>query len=713
MMNINWYRVVFIIFGGIFVLSTSVVHATDSATNAYASASAQVVIINQVRGKECCDPGTVEAFKLQIETLRTNGLSAAFAIRYDALKEKQYTDIFSNLDQNKFQAAAFLEITPGLAKDSGVNYAGDVDHWYQAQHAYSIGYSLADRFKIVDQYMSVYHQRIGSYPELVVSWMLDTATANYLISNYNVTSVEITREQWGTDSYTLSGGPAAYPYFASQNWLLVPQPKSEQNSLVVIRQTGSDLLRNYGDTTSAFTTQPNDYIRDGKSFTYFEKLADINLKQPHDAGILVLGLENSMPMSVQAEYIRQLEWVSKRKHELQVVLPKQLVDDLRSNPRPEIRVAVGTDVTQDSSAAAYWITTDNYQLRVLSREDGLWLTDYRFYSPQLNDPYNEYQAQNQGFWVVPFILQSSRFYNLAPTTKQDKPKIVKWLQQHLLPENQQNNQEPKLSKSDLETLPSGLLLTSSIGEISGQRQSDGSFVIEQRSGEEESSNLIKLSFNQSGVTISGANLQDQLTQRLAQLADNLPYAHYVKVDSAWLLKWDQADFGMKLMCQTESSCYISVFSETDVDFDELRQKAHGFLFPELTSRPASNEHTVLYGHTTRAVAGRNPARIVLITKDEYGFQVAAPEQIAVESSPPTSGSSIKQQDGHSGVTFIDILNNQPGAHDITVKVNQNITKKIKVYFTPDCSKLPLDCITNPANGWRYLEGWIFTFLRSL
>ena len=43
-------------------------------------------IINQVRGSECCEIGTVEHLKLHVDTLARLSLPATFMLRYDAIK---------------------------------------------------------------------------------------------------------------------------------------------------------------------------------------------------------------------------------------------------------------------------------------------------------------------------------------------------------------------------------------------------------------------------------------------------------------------------------------------------------------------------------------------------------------------------------------------------------------------------------------------------
>ncbi|MCX6731296.1 MAG: hypothetical protein NTZ55_05605, partial [Candidatus Roizmanbacteria bacterium] len=52
--------------------------------------NAKVIFINQVRGNECCQKGSLEFTKRQLELFKKFSLPATFVLRYDVLKNKQY-----------------------------------------------------------------------------------------------------------------------------------------------------------------------------------------------------------------------------------------------------------------------------------------------------------------------------------------------------------------------------------------------------------------------------------------------------------------------------------------------------------------------------------------------------------------------------------------------------------------------------------------------
>src|SRR3989338_10461718 len=69
-------------------------------------------IINQVRGSECCEIGTVEHLKLHVDTLARLSLPATFMLRYDAIVDSSFTD---QLIKSPFELGIMIEITPKLA----------------------------------------------------------------------------------------------------------------------------------------------------------------------------------------------------------------------------------------------------------------------------------------------------------------------------------------------------------------------------------------------------------------------------------------------------------------------------------------------------------------------------------------------------------------------------------------------------------------------
>lgn len=364
----------------------------------------QVLFINQVRGGECCAKGTLDNLKLQINAFTKLNVPAGFALRYDVLTNKKYVDFLAE-QSIKYPAITrlglMIEVTPQLAKDAGVKYKEKESTWFEAQNAFTIGYPPEERKKLVDFLFKKFFENFGYYPNLTSAWMIDTNTLNYINKKYGIKAHQITREQQETDSYTLYGGPPHYPYPASYKWLLVPDYQ-RNNAPLIVRQTVTDPVYNFGDKTNAFTSQPNDYANDGKTFEYFKQLVYQALfNQPKgQTGFALLGLENSMDLKFQEEYLKQINYIASLKKEGKIILPD--VSQLKTFwPEKKITVYYGKDLINNLDKFVYWITTPKYRLRLLLNNRELSISDLRIYDKTLVDPYLKIPAKKGGHWIIP------------------------------------------------------------------------------------------------------------------------------------------------------------------------------------------------------------------------------------------------------------------------------------------------------------------------
>lgn len=376
----------------------------------YGKEKPQAVFINQIRGEECCSEGSLENLQLQIEKFKEKNIPSFFAIRYDVLINDKYVDYFKDeLKDNKkiINIGLLIEITPQLALDSGVKYNGTVERWFEAQNVYTIGYEKDDRKKIIDKLFKTFKDKFGFFPKITSAWMIDTDSLNYIHEKYKVVAHQITREQWGVDSYTLYGGPPHYPYPASVNWAFIPD-FNQKNPLLILRQTVTDPLLNYGETKKHYTSQPNDYLNSGLDFEYFKKLIDQALFNQKTTGFILLGLENANDLIYQKEYLKQIDYISGLEDRVVFPNPKQLTDYWS---KQQITYYQGKDLINGSNNQAEFKTTPEFRERTRISNGKTYITDYRYYNSDLIDPYNDYIAKKQGFWIVPYQLDSSRINN--------------------------------------------------------------------------------------------------------------------------------------------------------------------------------------------------------------------------------------------------------------------------------------------------------------
>ncbi len=627
----------------------------------YANDLPQVLIINQVRGTECCEPGTAEVLAEQLNFLTDQKLPAFFTLRWDALNDSDFIEIIKQADPELFSWGLFLEITPDLAKAADVTYIGTPKNWYQAQHAYTLGYLLADREKLVDTIMAKYETVFGEYPTLITSWIIDTPTLNYLHDEYGVSVHQITREQWGTDSYTIYGGPPHYPYPASKNWLLMPDYAVSDPTLIV-RQTLTDPVWNYGDTQSRFTSQPNDFSQDGKGFEYFKKIFDQALfgQSANQVGFALLGLENSMEDKHQQLFYQQLQLVADYQQQQKITLPSlETLQAAWQDTTPT--VYQGQDFVKETSSAAIWITGQNYRVRIIKKDTQVCIDDVRLYDPSIKDYYADHQAQDLSYWVAPFLVDGSRFYT------QEKS----WL-------GKEYSSDGSLPLPDMVTKPECWQLPMA------------------------SSAPDQLTLEQIDAQTLAINYESELG--LSQLIFkptkfNLPLK--IEEDSlSWMLG-DEIVYQLVASCEAKS-CWYTPQVNPNLFAQAQEDQARSFL-PEQRAGQLSTGNSRLYADNPYAVAERNPVRVVFMPRDDQGVAVKleVPPKIETQVKLVTDPDSVLADDPQ----FYDFMAAEPMKATVKFKINEQLELETTIYFAPNCKNDLKYCLTHPRQAWWYVRSW--------
>jgi len=693
-----------------------------------------ILIINQVRGNECCDEGNENALVQQIDSIKRNNLKGNFALRYDVLSNPAYTKILKNLkgeqvdDGEQFELGAFLEITPKLAQDASVLYKGDSDNWYKAQNVYTVGYEFEDRKKIIDKYMENFLLVFGYYPKFSTAWIMDTNSVNYMNEKYGIYVHQITREQWGTDSYTMSGGPVHYPYFASKNWLFVnggnpsngqaevgydqnPEQNQKQSQnqkqTLVLRQTGSDPMFNYGDHTNSFTTQPNDYAIGNRGFDYFRNLKNelINQRQ-NNYGFLLLGLENSMAGKFQDEYSKQIESI-KDDGEIVTMTVSQFNKFAENNIQAVVGLE-GNDLVNNSDEKSFWVNAKNYRARFILKNKKLSLSDLRITNENLEDPYNNYIAQDLAFWVTPFIFNASQQYSLSePTNLSFKENFLHGLRKKYLPEFQKVNFEAKSSRNDFSTFFDGLNIAENVKAIIGFSRTTGGDLVLSWIDEDDKTN--EIIFNEDQISTNFVISHNDVI---------LNESEFISVKKNWRgfdvifanEKYEDQSIFLSIDCVL-NNCELTFKQPSDDIFSELREDYYPYLFPEITDRIMDNIESVFYAHNRYAVVGKNPVRFVFIPKDDKGFATNYESNPEIIVTPETTEIDLHEKQAN-GTTFLDINSDVVGKYEVQFIVGDLINKKETVYFAPDCKNKLGYCMLHPIESIWYLSSMFYTKLRN-
>lgn len=649
-------------------------------SKSYAMEKPQVLIINQVRGEECCDKGNLENLKKQVETSTKLKIPAYFVLRYDALNDSKYTDYLKKSSEkypDLIKLGLFLEITPNLAKNSGISYKGMQENWFSAENLLSIGYSNSDNEIMMNTLFSEFKKIFGYYPEVSSSWMIKTDLLNYIKENYGVRIHQITREQIGVDSYNLDGGPPHYPYPASSRWALIPD--YQNIGALIVRQTITDPLYNYGDSTSSFTSQPNDYLRD-KHFEYFKKLLDQTLFHQSQTGFALLGLENSMPDSIQKEFVKQLELIKTYKDRNLLNFPNAngLYSFWSNN---KVSIYQGSDLVDKTENQAYWITTPGYRLRIRTDGNKVFISDIRIYNSSFPDPYENTIAQREGHWIIPFLINGSLI-------KETENKKFNLFNPQPMPINQFAT-----GISDASSVVNALFLPDikKDSKIHFTNQNN-----ELEIGYESGLGQVKLMLKESSIATEGIKADKFIYKNDSTLPSPVKYLKSSNGFSLYWLTEGKNLIGIKTVC-LEKSCNIAFEANAKL-LNSARKSDYEFLFPETTNHQLNLDKTIVYPNNKYAIYGRNPVRIILIPYDKFGLVTTLPSNFKINTRSNLKTEKIIQGKRY----FIDIYSKSPISEKVELDFGDS-GKSLDMYFAPNCKKEFKLCLSNPKYLWWYIN----------
>jgi len=630
------------------------------------------VIVNQVRGNECCSDGGVAELRAQIEAGQQNGVPLTFSVRYDALNTPQYITALQEAQNLGMEIGAFLEITPQLALDSGVEYSGSEANWYEAQHVYLVGYAPEDRIKIIDTYMARFKDAFSTYPSTTNSWIIDTPSLQYLKTEYGVTIHEITREQWGTDSYTMWGGPPHFPYFPSEKWAFIPAASPSARMPLIMRQTISDPVWNYGDTTNSHTSQPNDYRLADRGFDYFVHLfnqAHNQTSQPFTFALL--GLENSMPEIDQNEFRKQLEYAGEwnKKSGNTALTASEFARIMNRTELTPITIHRGNDFTESSANQAWWITTPAYRARLRYSNTTLYLSDLRVYDPQIVDPYTTRIAEKLAYWVTPFILDGARFWETDPINAFHRPHT-----DQLAPRDEKFG------------VPTHITLARNISaddfELSPNTASnDWELRV-------ESQVIARFAPDHFSIT----NEFKSATRPLKTLIDT------------WRWKDISGNFVWGFASTSQSTMLEWFPFIHSAGLEQEREERYPFIFPELKARPLDLNKTTTFVTNKFAQAGRNPIRLAFFPQDMYGYPTIITELPTITVDSESVNIELTQPSSQDGLVFIDLTSGEVQQTIVTITY-QDYTSTDTVIFAPNCKTNARLCFQKPHYWWWYLRNW--------
>lgn len=285
---------------------------TNKAKDEKKNESPRIInIVNFIRQTdyrmENSDALMFETVEKQIDLVNQYHFPATFLFQYDALINPDYQKLMKTKLNPACELGAWWEITQPHVEAAGIKWRGEHSWVSTANIAFTPGYTLEEREKLVDVYMEKFKEIYGTYPKSVGSWYVDSHTLEYMYNKYGIVASCNCKDQVGTDGYTLWGGYWNQAYYPSKlNAYMPAQTDEYQIPVPVFRMLGSDPMYQYdtgvGTTHQGVITLEPVYTEGGKS----QKWVDYFLKTIVDEPSLAFnyaqaGQENSFTWAGMGE----------------------------------------------------------------------------------------------------------------------------------------------------------------------------------------------------------------------------------------------------------------------------------------------------------------------------------------------------------------------------------------------------------------------------
>jgi len=361
-----------------------------------------VNIINFIRQTEpriesYTDQVLYQTTENQSRKMRELGLIGTFLLQYDALLSDNYQRLMKEEIDRGCEVGAWWEITQPHVEAAGMEWRGRYPWDWHTNVGFSVGYTPAEREKLVDVYMEKFKQIFGQYPKCVGSWFIDAHSLAYMYDKYGIEASCNCRDQVGTDGYTLWGGYWEGGFYPSRKNAYMPaQTFKGQIGVPVFRMLGSDPIYQYdagvgGAVQSVATLEPV-YGNGGGSPTWVDWFFRSFTEDPYlGFGYVQTGQENSFvwgPMErgfvYQMEKIKEL--ANQGKLEVQTLLQTGRWFKKRYPLTPATSISTLVDHSGNDKKTV-WFNSRYYRTNLLWEDGHMKFRDIHLFAEDVESDY--------------------------------------------------------------------------------------------------------------------------------------------------------------------------------------------------------------------------------------------------------------------------------------------------------------------------------------
>ena len=333
----------------------------------------------------------------QAQDLRAKGLTGTYLLQYDALIDPSYQALMKEELARGCEVGAWWEITQPHVEAAGMEWRGRYPWDWHANVGFSVGYTAAEREKLVDVYMAKFKEIFGFYPKSVGSWFIEAGTLACFYDKYGIEASCVCRDQVGTDGYTLWGGYWNGGFYPSRQNAYMPAQTAEGGIAVpVFRMLGSDPIYQYeagvgGVVQSVATLEPV-YLEGGGNPEWIDWFFRMFTQEPHMGyNYVQVGQENSFTWSAMENgFVTQTERLAALAAEGKVRI-ETLGETGRwfkeTYPLTPPTSVITTEDTRDLQRKTLWFNSRNYRANLLWEGPALKFRDIHLFDESLRSEY--------------------------------------------------------------------------------------------------------------------------------------------------------------------------------------------------------------------------------------------------------------------------------------------------------------------------------------
>lgn len=364
-----------------------------------------VNFVNFIRGIEPRKNYSIEepVFE-QIKLHEKTGLKCTFLLQYDALINPTYINILKGLDKDQFEIGVWFEVVQPLVEKIGLKWNGRFPWDWHAHCGFSVGYTVEQRKKLVDELFETFKNTFGYYPFSMGSWAFDSVTAAYADDKYGMKAFCNCKDQWGTDGYTMWGGYYGQGYYPSRmNSFCPAQNDDYQISVPVFRMLGPDPVYQYdhglnvnnsvsGAKQGVISLEPVYKDAGGGNSKWVDWYLDMNYNNKNlSFSYVQAGQENSFGWdSMKDGYIYQINKIKSMKEQglLEVEKLCETGDWFRHTFKntPSSTITALDDWTE-SGKKSVWYNSKKYRINIFADNNTFKIRDFYVFDEKYAERY--------------------------------------------------------------------------------------------------------------------------------------------------------------------------------------------------------------------------------------------------------------------------------------------------------------------------------------